>query len=164
MYTQKRLKQKLQERSGDFITFSEIDDRENIVSFHNATNYIINKAYYEERSDDPVEKSIQIIKTMARLKRTNIRGTKLSTTYYPSNNDIKSIDNNKEFIPGYLQHFLEELFTDNLCQAIIGQCIVKALPPLLFSLEIEMYHVFGLKWLIYELSYFGHSISYKEVQ
>ena len=54
------------------ITFSEIDGRENIVSFHSTTNYIINKTYYEERSDDHVEESIRIIKTTAKLIRMNI--------------------------------------------------------------------------------------------
>ena len=58
----------------------------------------------------------------------------------------KATDNNKEFIPGYLQQFLLELFTANVCQASIGRYMVKAILPQ--SLCHYYYSGLELKWIM----------------
>ncbi len=54
-------------------------------------------------------------------------------------------------------------------QNSIGHSIVQSarprsvITPTLFGLGVEMYHVFGSRWLVNELSRLGFSISYDEV-
>ena len=53
-------------------------------------------------------------------------------------------------------------------QNSIGYAIIQAsrprsvIAPIMFGVGIEMYYVFGSKWLINELSHLGFSISYDE--
>ena len=63
----KRLKQKLEEKYGDFLMFSEIDGKRNVVCFRHTANYIISQRYYDEKSSDPVEESFRVIKTAEKL-------------------------------------------------------------------------------------------------
>ena len=83
VYTKKRLKQKLEEKYGDFLMFSEIDGKRNVVCFRHTANYIINQIYYEERSSDPVEESLRVIKTAAKLIRSDIQDCDYNNLFYP---------------------------------------------------------------------------------
>ena len=64
---------------------------------------------------------------------------------------------------------MKTLIKDLLKQASIGQSIAhviksrSSLPSILFGLAVEMYHVFGSKWLQNELSKLGYSYRYDEV-
>ena len=63
---------------------------------------------------------------------------------------------------------MKTLIKDLLKQASIGQSIAhviksrSSLPSILFGLAVEMYHVFGSKWLQNELSKLGYSYRYDE--
>ena len=148
VYTKKRLKQKLEEKYGDFLMFSEIDGKRNVVCFRQTAHYIINQRYYDERSSDPVEESLRVIKTAAKLIRSDIRDWDYNNLFYPSTEDLQSPECTKSWLPEYLSYFLDELFDDEIKQSSIGQCIVKAvrprsvLPPLLFGIGVEMDHIF----------------------
>ena len=72
-------------------------------------------------------------------------------------------------MPSYLNLFMETLFSCELKQSSISQCILKAvkprsiIPPILFGLGVELDHVFGSRWLIDELYKLGFCVSYREI-
>ena len=64
---------------------------------------------------------------------------------------------------------METLFSCELKQSSISQCILKAvkprsiIPPTLFGLGVELDHVFGSRWLIDKLYKLGFCVSYRQI-
>ena len=88
---------------------------------------------------------------------------------YPTNEDISNVDRGNEWIADHLKTFLKSIVQSELKQNSIGDSIIQSarprsvITPTLFGIGVEMDHVFGSRWLINELSQFGFSISYDEV-
>lgn len=88
---------------------------------------------------------------------------------YPTNEDLSCLDKGKEWIPNYLQKFLQTIIQSELKQNSIGHAIIQTtrpqsvITPTLFGIGVEMDHVFGSRWLINELAQFGFYGSYDEV-
>jgi hypothetical protein len=51
VYSLKRLKQKLEERYGQFVFFAEVEGRGTVVCFRNMANYIIEKSFFKQKVD-----------------------------------------------------------------------------------------------------------------
>ena len=70
---------------------------------------------------------------------------------------IKTFDQSRQWVPHYLQKFLEIIISSKVKQNSIGHSILQSarprsvITPTLFGVGVEMDHVFGSKWLINEL-------------
>ena len=81
------------------------------------------------------------------------------TDSYPSLNDIET---RTSILPPSLMLLMECLIKNPLKQASIGQCLLKAMkpnsviPPLWFTLRVEINHAIGSASLLIELSKWNH--------
>ena len=169
VYTVKRLKQKLEEHYGECVFFAEFEGRENVVCFRNMAKYIINDKWYTGKKENIEDEAERKVVTAAKIIKAAIREKEYDVNSYPTNEDIKSMDQGISWVPRYLHTFLKMLGLPELKLISIGQSIIQAarprsiITPVLFGLGIEMDHVFGSKWLINELARLGFSITYDEV-
>ena len=139
-YSKKRLKTKLQQRFGDHLVFSEVCGKKNVFSFKNMVNYIINKKWYEEINNDVEQEAMRIITTAAKLIRQEIQDIDIDTVYYPTTQGIKESTQQNQWCSPLFRMFLSKVVPNEIKQASIGQCIIKAarprtaIPPLLFGI------------------------------
>ena len=168
-YSKKWLKVKLEQRFGEHLIFSEIDGKKNVLCFRDMMNYIISRKWHSEKKENVEDEALRIITTAAKLIRQEIQRLSLKTEFYPTTQEIKESTTNNSWCPLLLKTFLSKVVPNDIKQASIGQCIIKAarprtaIPPLLFGMGIEVDHVFGSRWLVDELFKLGFSISYSEV-
>ena len=168
VYTIKRLKQKLQEHYKEFIFFSDIEGRSNVLCFRNMAKFIINEKWYSEKKADIDDEAERVVIAAAKIIKAEIREKNYDLKSYPTKEDIVNLDRGRQWIPNHLQTFLKTIVLSQLQQNSIGHSIVQSarrtvITPTLFGLGIEMDHVFGSRWLIDEMSRLGFSISYDEV-
>ena len=167
VYSTKRLKQKLQERYGNKLYFSEVDGKPNVACFQGMADFYLNEMWKEERRKDKEKDAERIVTTAAKVIMAEIRETKYDTSNYPKTLDIS--DASSDWIPKLLKTFLQVLIRSDLKQNSIGQIIVQAakpkssVMPIPFGLAVELDHVFGSKWLLDELYQLGFSSTYTEV-
>ena len=158
VYSRKWLKEKLQEKYGESLFFATIDGGVDVVCFRDAAKYLINDQWYKNRQEDIEEEAKRIVKQAAKIILGQIRSTNVDTSEYPSNEVIRNVDMGKEWIPRYLQIFMEHLINNQLKQVSLGQAIVGAvksrscISPLMFGLGVESDKVFGSRWLLTELN------------
>ena len=165
VYTNKRLKQKLQE---NYKEHANVEGRKNVVCFKNMAKFIINEKWQSSRNSTE-DKAEWIVSTAAKIIRDEIREKIYDCKSYPGNEDIACNNQSSQWVPNHLQTFLKLIIISEVKQNSIGHAIVQAsrprsvIAPIMFGIGIEMDHVFGSKWLINELSHLGFSISYDEV-
>ena len=168
VYGTKRIKQKLQEKYGDYIFFAEISGQKNVVCFRNTASLIISDKWYEERNSNVDEEGTRILDMAAKLIKNSLRiavREKYTIDTFPSAEDATKLG----WIPEELRRFLANIIKSEPKVESIGQCIVKAamprsvLPPILFALSVQLDHVFGSKWQLSLLEKLGFSLSYCEV-
>lgn len=166
IYTRKWFRTKLEERYGDTIFFSDEAGKSPVVCFKDMASSILSDNWYKERKTNISEEKRRIIHAAASLIKSEARSTNYSADQYPSKSDI---ENYSDFLPSSLQYLMELLVKNNVKQASIGQCILKAMkpnsviPPLQFGLGVEVVNAIGSKWLSNELSRLGFAVSYDEV-
>ena len=169
VYTIKRLKQKLHEHYEDFVFFAEVEGRGTVLCFKNMASYIINDKWYSEKKENIEEDAERIVIAAAKIVRAEIRERNYDSLLYPTNEDVADVNRGMEWIPHHLQTFLKIIVQSKLKQNSIGHSIIQsakprsAITPTLFGIGVEMDHVFGLRWLVNELSRLGFSITYDEV-
>lgn len=156
---------------GDHVFFARVGgSRKDVLCFQIMASYIVSDEWYKERNNDSKKESERVMIAAAKLVREEIRARNYNKDVYPGINEIKSSEECGDFLTPSLRVFLETLIKDELKCDVIGQAITQAarpnsvISPLLFGLGIELDHVFGSKWLTEELSSFGLSITYNEVQ
>ena len=163
------MKQKLHKHYKEFIFFAEVEGCSNVVCFRNMAKYIINEKWYAEKRADVDDEAERIVITAAKIIRNEIRDQDYNFDCYPTSEDVSNIAGSKRWVPRHLQSLLKVIVLSELKRSSIAQCIVQAarpksvITPTLFGLGFEMDHVFGSKWLVYELSRLGFSITYDEV-
>ena len=87
----------------------------------------------------------------AKIILGQIRSTEFDTSHYPTNDLIKDTEKGKQWVPSYLQYFMEKIIKNELKQISLAQCIVNAIKPrssiapIMFGLGIEVEKVFGSK-------------------
>ncbi|KAK6192248.1 hypothetical protein SNE40_003750 [Patella caerulea] len=169
-YSEKRLRQKLQEKYGDHVFFAQMGgSRKDVVCFVDMASLIINEKWYQDRKSDKNLEAQRIMSTAAKLIQEEIKARDYSKTEYPHPNDYKNINSCQEFLTPCLRTLLTALLGENLKSASIGHAITQlvrpksVLSPLLFFLCVEMDHVFGSRWLNDELYSLGFSISHDEL-
>ena len=170
VYSVKWLKQKFHEHYEGSIFFAEVDGCSNVLCFKNImAEFIVNDKWYAERKKDTKEELERIVTAAAKIIREEIRESEFDLKSYPTNEDIADVSKGKEWIPRHLQTFLKTIVQTEIKQNSIGHAILQAarprsvITPTLFGIGVEMDHVFGSRWLVDQLSRFGFSISYDEV-
>ena len=169
MYSVKRLKQKLQDRYGDFNYFSEIQGKGNVLCFRDLANYIISSTWHTDKMDNIHDEADRIVTTACKIIRAEIRNAVYDMDCYPTEGELRPQEKGLEMLPRALRLLLTGLIPHSVQTASIGQCILKAakphsvILPILLGLGVEMDHNFGSEWLINELARFGFSVNYNEV-
>ena len=89
--------------------------------------------------------------------------------YYPSDDDVRSMQRNLDGVPQLLKALLFELVQNNVQVASIGQTIVQAtrprsyISPILLALSSSLDDVFGSRWLIDTFHKLGFYLGHAEV-
>ena len=171
-YSGKYMKSKLLQHFGERIIVTEINGRPNVVTFRTTVNNVIQDLHNQKQQDPQTEK-LNIIKAAAKLIREDIKAFQSNNDYYPSSDDIASIDKNVEYLPQSLKLLLQTLFTGkniDIKLASIGQAIIQAtrpkvlMAPLQIGLGVQLHHHFGSRFLIDSLNNHGFCCSYHEIQ
>ena len=101
-----------------------------------------------------------IIKTAAKLIRSELISMKVDKDYYPSTENMASMDDNFLYMPGSLPTLLVGLIgntKDSLRASAIGQAIMMAvrpnsfMPPIQIGLAVYNHHLFGSRSLVESL-------------
>src|SRR6218665_1253048 len=169
VYSCKQLKRKLENKYGDHIFFSEINGRKNVIGLRNMVSSIITNKWYTERKENFVEESRRIVVAAAKLIKAEIRESLFSNSDYPLTPDFSNVQAAKDWVPGLLKEFMENVVCSELKQVAICHSIVQAarprsvLSPILFGVGVSLDHAFGSRWALHMLSRLGYSISYNEV-
>ena len=172
-YSTVYMKTKLLKHFGDSIIITEINGKQNVVTFRSNASTILQKFYERPKTRDPLEEKKEIIKTAARLILNDIKSIDTPKKYYPDPSDLQSLDYNLKFVPESLQLFLRNIFSErnaDLKMSSVGQTIIQAarprvlIAPLQIGLGVQMHHHFASKFLVDTLNKLGFSSSYTEVQ
>ena len=172
-YTVKHMKRMLIERFGDQIIITDINGKPNVVTFKPKASSILSDFHNASKKDscDVDQEKIHLVKTAAKLIKSDIKDVKFKKESYPSCQEMSSVQQNLDFLPETLYLLLKELFLGKNCGlkvAAIGQAIMQAARPrvLVFPLQvglgIQMHHQFASRFLLETLNNLGFCSSYKE--
>ena len=169
-YSQKWLKEKLEERYSHHIVFVQSGGSTTKVCLRNMVDYLVTEEWYNQRMSDVEDEAERIIKAAGKLIMENIRSVKYENAFYLTKESMGDLTANREWMPPYLQVMMSYLVKAPLKQASLGQGIVQAtrprscLPPILLGIGIDVDHVLGSRWLLDYLSRFGFSVTYDEIK
>ena len=164
IYSEKSLREKLNDRYKEHIYFTELPGRVNVVCFRDMASYFL---YQMKKKTQETKKDI--ITAAAKIIKAEIRELNKPTDTYPTIYDIENIEKNKEWVPESLQLLLTHIIPSTLKQVSIGQCITQAarprsvMCPIVFGLGVQLEKSFASKWLLNQLYKLGYSISSSEV-
>ena len=172
-YGNQYLKQQLMEQYGDSVYIAEGVGVHDIVTMREKTSQIL-RSYFKShgKEEDEEAQKRAIIKTAARLIRSDIKTNVPSTSdEYPSIEMLK-LDSALNYIPGTLHTLLDLLLVGQNKPrkvASIGQALIQAarpravLAPLQVGLGVQAHHLHRSKLIVETLSAMGFCSSYKEV-
>ena len=172
-FSVKHMKRRIQEYLGDKIIITNINGKADVVTFRSTAATILQAFHEEPNSTVPKAEELRIITTAANLIKNNIKCMVSSKAYYPTPEDIASIDKNSKFVPESLRHLLRSIFSErkaDLKIASIGEAIVQAarprvvIAPLQIGLAVQQHHHFASRFLIDSLYSSGFCSSYAEVK
>lgn len=172
-YSQTYMKQKLKEEFGDEIIITQLNGKPDVVTFRGNVSAIMFNFYKEEKMQDSKSEAMRIIRTAAKLIRSDIKSMDASCESYPSKEQMADSEAALNYLPETLQVFLEVLFTGKnteMKRASIGQAIIQGtrprviLAPLQFGLASEMHHKFSSRFIVDTLYKHGFGCSYTEIQ
>lgn len=172
-YGNQYLKEMLVRRYGRSIFVTEGQGVKNIVTFREKTCQILRDYYKSPQEDDEEAQKRAIIKTAAKLIRSDIKETvaPMGDTY-PTPSELK-LTAALDYVPASLRFLLQHLFVGkdtSRMVAGIGQAVIQAvrpravIAPLQLGLAVQMHHLYRSRFLIDSLSTMGFSSSYSEVQ
>jgi hypothetical protein len=173
-YGVQHVKNKLKEHFGDKIIISELNGKQNVVIFRNTVRSILQEFFEQSNSyQSTEEEKLSIIKTAAKILKTEILSSEVSMkALYPSLDEISAQDNMK-YVPESLQVLLKTIFSGKdvrLKIMSIGQAIVQAaatimvMLPLQLAFGVQLHHNVSSRFLIDTLNSLGFCSSYAEIQ
>ncbi len=172
-FTSKWLKNRLIEHFKGEIVFTEINGKQNVVTFRSKAKKILHDFYKSTKSDDKETEKNWIIETASNLLRNEIKESDSPSEFYPSTKDMESRTRCKDFLPSSLRLLLHKMFpskVSDLRVASTGQANMKAvrpraiIAPLQVRLGVQLHKQFGSRFLIDSLFSHGFCSSYTEVQ
>lgn len=126
------MKSKLMEHFGDNIIITELNGKPNVVTFRQTAANILHDFYKAQKKEDPNIEKIQMINTVAKLIKSDIKEVDSSNDLYPTREQMSSTEAAVQFIPQSLLMLLQGLFIGkniDLKVASIGQSIMQATRP-----------------------------------
>ena len=172
-FTEKHLRQKLEDHFGDTIIVTCIRGKANVVTFRSTAEKIL-KQFAQNKEKDIEAEKLRQMKTAALLLLSDIKSMDASKENYPSSSDIASLDQNLTYLPPSLELFLSTILRNNkVCKlkaASVGQALVQAARPKILSsplqlgLGVEVHHLFASKYLVEHMNKLGFCLSYAEVK
>ena len=142
IYTNRYLKQLLQNRYGEHIYFAPRPGREDVVGFSNFCDLLLHDKFFTDRSEGNGSEAEKLVRKAGRLILAEIREQQCKREFYPTADDI--ITEGTRFVPSLLNCLLECVIRSPLKQASIGQAIVQAAKPhgslmlLLFGFAVDL--------------------------
>ena len=119
------------------------------------------------------QEKIELLKTAAKLIKSDIKAINLNKIQYSTPEEISSELANFEYLPESLRVFLRLIFSEKNARvkiASVGQAIMQAsrprvlIAPLQIGLGVQLHHHFASEFLIDTLYNMGFCISYSEIQ
>ena len=171
-YSTVYMKRKLKEHFMEKIVITTINGVDNVVTFKQTAQSVINEFYWKPRQTSNEEEKERIIKTAAKLLKDDIKNIDVSSDFYPASTEMAEVEKALDFIPDTVKIFLRNMFVGqdvDLKIASIGQAIMQAvrprvlIAPLQIGLGIQMHLHFASKFLIETLNAHGFCSSYKTV-
>ena len=101
-YSNKCLKQKLKEKYGDCLMFSESCGRTDTLCFKEFANYVL-----PEKKKEVEETKESIVKEAAKIIESEIREVEKSNEYYPTNLKVQDLKTCREWMPESLMILLK---------------------------------------------------------
>jgi len=126
VFSEKYIKQKLIERYGEHIQFSEVRGRRNLICWKQMASFMVNQKWYNDQKRNAGE---HIVVTAAKLLRATIRGASYNTDFYPSTADVQDTDCANQWLPSLLQLFMHHLICPSVKKTAVGHYIVQAVRP-----------------------------------
>ena len=108
-------------------SISEFNGKANVVTFKSAAHSILHSFYNRQKKGDCESEKFEIIKTAAKLILSDIKNIEANKTFYPSSDEIMSIDSNPNCVPGSLYDFLKYIIDSKKSDVKIialGQAII----------------------------------------
>ncbi|KAL5020263.1 hypothetical protein ScPMuIL_003155 [Solemya velum] len=144
--------QKLAEHLGDSVVISNINGKDNVVTFRTTAAKILQTFYENPKMNDENAEKQRIINAATEFIKADIQSIETSKLSYPDSDKLGSLEENLAYLPDSLRLLLNNLFTGkpiDLKVATIGQCIVQStrprvvLAPIVFGLRVQMHHLYG---------------------
>ena len=125
-YTTRWIKHRLLETLKDDIVIAEVNGKQDVVTFRTNTSMILQNFYQEQKSNDPTKEKERIILTAAKLLKTEIKETNSSSEFYPTSDEIGSLDYCNQFLPRSLPILLENMFAskNNALKVCFKICLI----------------------------------------
>ena len=113
-YSHRWMKVKLVEKYGERMYFSEINGKSDVACFRDTAHILLNDAWYNERNANSENEAKRVLDLPANILLGQIRSTEFDTSHYSPNNLIKDTEKGKQWVPSYLQYFMEKLIKNAL--------------------------------------------------
>ena len=158
------MKKRINDHFKDRIIITELDGKSNVVTFRSTAFNILHQFYESPKTDDPEAEKFRIIETAAKLIKNDIKSINVDTSQYPSSDEIRSVEDNVEFLPGTLKAFLKNVLVGKdtrIKTASIGQAIMQSVRPRILNTPlqlgqgVQMHRQFGSRFLIDTLNQLG---------
>nr|XP_054767556.1 uncharacterized protein LOC129274841 [Lytechinus pictus] len=172
-YSKVYMKKKLQNHFGKRIIITEINGKQDVVTFRDTASSILVGFHKQSKNDSPELEKKRIIETAAKLIHSDVKFQETKRGVYSSPADISSTSVALDFIPDTLKLLLMNMFVGinvDVKVASIGQAIMQAvrprvlLAPLQLGLGVQLHRHFASRFLIDTLHSQGFCCSFFEVK
>jgi hypothetical protein len=170
-YTPKFMIKKLKDHFQENVVIFEKRGTAGVVTLRQAVSSIL-KDFYQRPKQNSTEEKVTIIRTAAKLIKSELMSLEDDKEFYPCSDQISSLNENLAYLPDGLSIFLHSVIGEKSSLKIssIGQAIMKSsrqrsfIPPLQLGLGVQIHHCFGSRSLVDTLFSLGFCLSYDEVK
>ena len=173
--SEKNMRKKLVDHFGDDVIITSLHGRKPVVCFRDTGFKIINSSWYTQKSQDPAEERLRIVKTAAAIIREDIRSMAYITdAYAPADT---AFDDTASVIPHTLNVFMDDVINKwkkgddkGRKRAVINHAIISATRPRSFlsmiqvGLALYIHRHVGSRHLVDILFSMGICASYNEAR
>ncbi|KAH3838443.1 hypothetical protein DPMN_111852 [Dreissena polymorpha] len=96
------LKSKIISHFGEDVIITEINGKENVMTLRRTATSILHDFYRQGKSENTENEKVKLIRTAAKLIKSDIKSKEVDEIFYPNSLDIASSEANKNFLPDSL--------------------------------------------------------------
>ena len=166
------MKDQLNNHFGNDLVFIKASGKSSIVTLKTTAATILHNFYCNSRQEDCDAEKRRIIKTAAKLIKSDTQAVSQMKNSYACCHELSSVEEAVSFLPESLLVMLNTLFTvkqEPVKLASLGQATMQAtqprsvLAPLQVGVGIQLHHHFASKFLINSMNKYEFCCSYSEV-